>query len=111
LILNAYEAMGAQEEDATAKKRGGTLTVSITPEWHNGISGVATRVADSGPGIAEEIREHVFNPFVTSKKTGVGLGLSIVAKIVDDHGGAIQLKSKPGQGALFWVFLPAAAKQ
>ncbi|HEV2222338.1 MAG TPA: ATP-binding protein [Candidatus Acidoferrales bacterium] len=108
LILNAYEAMGAQEENAAAEKRGGTLTVSILPEWHHGISGVATKIEDSGPGIAEEIREQVFNPFVTSKKTGVGLGLSIVAKIVDDHGGSIQLKSKPGQGACFWVFLPAA---
>ena len=107
LILNAYEAMGAQEENGT-QKWGGTLTVSIEPEWHHGISGVATKVEDSGPGIAEEIREQVFNPFVTSKKTGVGLGLSIVAKIVDDHGGSIQLKSKPGQGACFWVFLPAA---
>lgn len=107
LILNAYEAMGAQEENGT-EKCGGTLTVSIEPEWHQGISGVATRVEDSGPGIAEEIREQVFNPFVTSKKTGVGLGLSIVAKIVDDHGGSIQLKSKPEQGACFWVFLPAA---
>lgn len=111
LILNAYEAMGAQEENAAAEKRGGTLTVSIEPAWHHGISGVATKVEDSGPGIAEEIREQVFNPFVTSKKTGVGLGLSIVAKIVDDHGGSIQLKSKPGQGACFRVFLPAAAKQ
>lgn len=110
LILNAYEAMGAQEENGT-QKCGGTLTVSIAPEWHHGISGVATKVEDSGPGIAEEIREQVFNPFVTSKKTGVGLGLSIVAKIVDDHGGSIQLKSKQGQGACFWVFLPAAAKQ
>ena len=111
LILNAYEAMGAQEENGTTEKRGGTLTVSIVPEWHHGISGVATKVEDSGPGIAEEIREQVFNPFVTSKKTGVGLGLSIVAKIVDDHGGSIQLKSKPGQGACFRVFLPAAAKR
>ncbi|MGH9729851.1 MAG: two-component system sensor histidine kinase NtrB [Candidatus Acidiferrales bacterium] len=106
LILNAYEAMGAQEEDGGTP--GGTLTVTIEPEWHHGICGVATRVEDSGPGIAEEIREQVFNPFVTSKKTGVGLGLSIVAKIVDDHGGSIQLKSKPGHGACFWVFLPAA---
>jgi len=111
LILNAYEAMGAQEEDATTEKRGGTLTVSIEPAWHHGISGVATKVEDSGPGIAAEIREHVFNPFVTSKKTGVGLGLSIVAKIVDDHGGSIQLQQELGQGACFWVFLPAAAKQ
>ncbi|HKV28546.1 MAG TPA: ATP-binding protein [Candidatus Acidoferrales bacterium] len=111
LILNAYEAMGAQEDGAAAGQLGGTLTVSIRPEWHLGIPGIATEIEDSGPGIAEEVREHVFNPFVTSKKTGVGLGLSIVAKIVDDHGGSIQLQSKPGHGACLRVFLPSAAKK
>ncbi len=111
LILNAYEAMGAQEDEGAPGERGGKLTVTITPEWHHGISGVVTQVEDSGPGIAEDVREHVFNPFVTSKKTGVGLGLSIVAKIVDDHGGSIELKSQPGHGACFRVFLPCATKK
>ncbi len=48
------------------------------------------RIADSGPGIPPELREQIFNPFVTTKKTGVGLGLSIVSKIIDGHHGSIR---------------------
>jgi nitrogen-specific signal transduction histidine kinase len=65
------------------------------------------RIEDSGPGVAAEMREQIFNPFVTTKKTGVGLGLSIVSKIVDEHRGTIHLESSPS-GARFVVFLPAA---
>jgi len=110
LILNAYEAMGAQPDTPAPEQQGDKLFVSIAPDSSDGRSGVVAQIEDSGPGIAEEVREQIFNPFVTSKKTGVGLGLSIVAKIVDDHGGSIQLKSEPGRGACFRVFLPAAPK-
>jgi signal transduction histidine kinase len=62
---------------------------------------------DSGPGIPPELREQIFNPFFTTKKEGVGLGLSLVSKIVDDHRGWIRISSEPGKGACFRVFLPA----
>ena len=98
LICNAYEAMNGA---------GGRLSVSIVPASAENVSGVAVEVADSGPGVPAEIREQIFNPFFTSKENGVGLGLSIVAKIVDDHRGTIRLKSQAGEGARFQVFLPA----
>ena len=66
--------------------------------------GVAIEVQDSGPGIPADMRQQIFNPFVSSKKDGVGLGLSIVAKIVDDHHGSIRLKSGPREGGCFRVF-------
>jgi signal transduction histidine kinase len=53
------------------------------------------------------MREQIFNPFFTTKKTGVGLGLAIVSKIVDSHGGSVKLTSAPGEGACFRVTLPA----
>ncbi|MCJ7502111.1 MAG: ATP-binding protein, partial [Acidobacteriia bacterium] len=59
------------------------------------------------PGDAPELRGQSFNPFCTTKTSGVGLGLSIVSKIVDDHRGRIRLASEPGKGACFQVFLPA----
>ncbi len=62
---------------------------------------------DTGPGVPAEVREQIFNPFFTSKKDGVGLGLSIVAKIVDAHRGWIKLECEAGRGARFHVFLPA----
>jgi two-component system, NtrC family, sensor histidine kinase HydH len=101
LILNAYEAMDGHQ---------GTLRIALTADSANGTPGVGIDIQDTGPGIPPELREQIFNPFVTSKKTGVGLGLSIVAKILDDHRGSIKLRSEPGQGASFHVFLPAAAK-
>ncbi|HEV2118350.1 MAG TPA: ATP-binding protein [Terriglobales bacterium] len=98
LVCNAYEAMNGAA---------GKLSVSIAPATEGGATGVAVEVQDSGPGVPAELREQIFNPFFTSKENGVGLGLSIVAKIVDDHRGSIRLKSQPGEGACFHVFLPA----
>jgi signal transduction histidine kinase len=99
LVQNAYEAM--QNED-----HGGTLRVSVQPATQNDREGVELRLADTGPGVPEELREEIFNPFVTTKKTGVGLGLSIVSKIVDGHHGSIHVENAPGGGAVFTLFFP-----
>ena len=64
----------------------------------NGRHGVQVRLQDTGPGVPAEMREQIFNPFVTTKKTGVGLGLSIVSKIVDEHHGTIRLEKADGKG-------------
>jgi signal transduction histidine kinase len=100
LALNAYEAM---EPD------GGKLRVEISSAWRGGVEGVEVTLQDSGPGIPPEICEQIFNPFFTTKKMGVGLGLAIVSKIVDELRGSLQVESKAGQGACFRVFFPAAA--
>jgi two-component system nitrogen regulation sensor histidine kinase GlnL len=54
-------------------------------------------VRDNGPGIAEDLRANLFDPFVSSKPSGSGLGLALVAKIVADHGGLIEVDSRPGR--------------
>ncbi len=98
LALNAYEAMDPD---------GGTLHIEIRqPE--NGRVEVVFR--DTGPGIPPELREQIFNPFFTTKKSGVGLGLSIVSKIIDEHRGSLRVESPPGQGARFHVLLPIAGR-
>jgi two-component system, NtrC family, sensor histidine kinase HydH len=114
LVQNAYDAMSSEG--------GGSLRVSVarsrrdTREARN-VDGVEVRIADSGPGIAPELREQIFNPFVTTKKSGVGLGLSIVSKIIDGHHGSIRVENASGtaidggkRGACFIVFLPAATR-
>jgi len=103
LITNALQAMQAQ--NISLEKR---LRLSIAPEIVNGEPGVGVIVEDSGPGVPPELREQIFNPFFTSKKDGVGLGLSIVAKIVDDHRGTIRLEDNTPRGARFHVFFPQA---
>jgi len=72
----------------------------------NGREGEQLVLADTGPGIPDALREEIFNPFVTTKKTGVGLGLSIVSKIVDGHGGSIRVENSAQGGAVFTLFFP-----
>ena len=97
LVQNAHEAM---------EERGGTLQVEVARVIQNDTEGVLVRLTDNGPGIPDALREEIFNPFVTTKKTGVGLGLSIVSQIVDGHHGTIRVEKGPQGGASFTVFFP-----
>lgn len=99
LLSNACEAMGEE---------GGELRIRA----HSGVSTlhreVVVEIEDTGPGIPPDLKEQIFNPFFTTKKTGVGLGLAIVTKIVDAHGGSVRVVSETGQGARFQVAFPQA---
>ena len=98
LAQNAYDAMPG----------GGTLRISIAPVSRDAFAGVEVRFADTGPGVPANLREQIFNPFVTTKKNGVGLGLAIVSKIVDEHHGTLRLEDTETGGACFVAFFPAA---
>lgn len=99
LVVNAEQAIDAVMED-------GAITIRTRMER----GGVCLSVEDTGPGIATENREHVFDPFWTTRAPGegMGLGLSIVHGIVADHGGEIRVESELGKGARFVVMLPRA---
>jgi len=102
IVQNAYDAMGAS---------GGVLRVKAATSNAGARGGVEVRIEDTGPGIPVELREQIFNPFVTTKKSGVGLGLSIVSKIMDGHRGFIRVEDAgagQGTGARFVMFFPAA---
>ena len=83
--------------------------VPIPTRAAHGVAELA--VLDRRAGIPPESREQIFNPFFTTKPTGVGLGLAISSKIVDEHGGIIRVESEPGRGATFLVQLPIAPPQ
>ena len=103
LLANAYEAMGGR----------GHVVISAHPTWvDDGMDGreaVQVEVTDNGPGMPQEVADHVFDPFFTTKAKGSGLGLSIVRKIVDAHDGQIDLKTAPGSGTTIRVTLPTRA--
>ena len=97
LIVNACEAMTG----------GGTIDI------HERVKGAPPdrqqseiRITDSGPGIAPEAIEKVFDPFYTTKEEGTGLGLSIVSRIIREHGGRIDVTSAEGRGTTFRIVLP-----
>jgi signal transduction histidine kinase len=81
--------------------------VTVKTRRLDGIAEIA--VIDRGSGIEPKNLESIFNPFFTTKPEGVGLGLAIVAKIIDEHGGTITVESETGRGSVFRVHLPLAA--
>jgi two-component system nitrogen regulation sensor histidine kinase GlnL len=110
LVKNAAEA---------APEQGGEIV--LTTSYHQGVRlavpGTSERmhlpilvtVQDNGPGIPEDLHAHLFDPFVTTKRNGTGLGLALVAKIVGDHGGVIEFESVPRR-TVFRVSLPMAPR-
>ncbi len=108
LVVNALEAMAG----------GGRLTlttrVSRNPVYGKMDLGAGPRtmveaqVADEGPGIPAAVRARVFDPFVTTKERGLGLGLALCHRILDEHRGAIQIDSVEGRGTVVTCFLPVA---
>jgi signal transduction histidine kinase len=87
---------------AQASQPGGAVTVKTRPAGDV----VEISVIDRGAGINPRDRGSIFNPFFTTKPDGVGLGLAIVSKIVDGHGGKMGFESEPGKGSVFYVYLP-----
>ena len=97
LIKNAIEAAGPH----------GSVRVrtEASPDW------VTLSVADSGPGIAPEVKERLFEPFFTTKPQGTGLGLAVSQAIARAHGGSIEVDRSPSGGALFTLWLRNAAQE
>ena len=106
LALNAVQAMPQGGELRISTRIAGD-DVAVWRKTPRRSDVVEIRFADTGPGIPEEAREHVFVPFYTTKEKGTGLGLAICQRIVKSHGGTIRVLTAPGGGAEFVIALPA----
>jgi len=94
LMMNAIQAMEGK----------GVFKVTVS-ESTDGSSVIS--ISDTGPGIPEKLRSRIFEPFFTTKPSGVGLGLSIVRRVVEDHQGELAIESEEGKGTTFFIRLPA----
>ena len=96
LISNALQAM----------PEGGTLTIESMIKDTDGKPNALMRISDTGMGIPEEIRKSIFEPFYTTKIHGLGLGLTLTRRIIEAHGGRIEIESTQGRGSTFIISLP-----
>jgi signal transduction histidine kinase len=103
-VLNAVQAAGGPIKIAV-----GIAAVSAAeiPHGTNLEQAVRLQVRDDGPGIPDEIRNRLFDPFVSGRAGGSGLGLAIVQRAVEAHRGLVLVESQPGAGTTFTIFLPA----
>ena len=101
LVKNAVEAVEPRLDETGP---GGRVTVS----GQQTEAGVRVEVADTGPGIAEDVADHMFEPFYTTKRTGTGLGLPIARRIAEAHGGSLDYQPNAPHGARLTLHLPLA---
>ncbi len=107
LVKNAAEAIGDAPDGEIV------MTTAFRPGFRISVPGNLSKITlplefcvrDNGPGVPEELIPHLFDPFVTTKANGGGLGLALVAKIIRDHGGVIECESQPGR-TVFRVLMP-----
>jgi two-component system, NtrC family, sensor histidine kinase PilS len=108
LVLNAVQAAG---KGAAIVVRAGRPAPNELPGGAGIENPVALRVSDNGPGIPEDLKSRLFEPFATGRVGGTGLGLAIVQRAVQAHRGLVLVDSKPGQGTTFTVYFPAARRK
>jgi two-component system nitrogen regulation sensor histidine kinase GlnL len=110
LLKNAAEAVPMVGGNITVRTSFRAGMKVQTPSGRRESLPLQVVIADNGSGVPEELQRHIFEPFVTSKGGGTGLGLALVSKIVSDHGGIISCESEPGW-TRFRMLLPVASEQ
>jgi signal transduction histidine kinase len=104
VVSNAMEACLSKEYEDGEPPR-----IDLTTTYFEASEKLAIEIRDNGPGMSEKVMANIFTPFFSTKRDkGTGLGLAITSRIVNLHGGAIEVASEPGRGAAFQIVLPVA---
>jgi signal transduction histidine kinase len=101
ILRNAYEELNV----------GGEIEIILSLQEEEEGKKIRVEISDNGCGIAETEWENIFEPFYTTKSTGIGLGLANAQKIVEQHNGSIRILKKEGKGACFEILIPCGEEQ
>ncbi|OFZ19248.1 MAG: hypothetical protein A2X94_05695 [Bdellovibrionales bacterium GWB1_55_8] len=107
VAINLLENAVAALSSAPAGK---ARSVTIVTHYNDQLQIAVLEVADNGPGMSDEVKARVFEPYFSTKAEGTGLGLAIAKRIINDHDGFIRVHSAPGEGTRFLIELPASAR-
>jgi two-component system nitrogen regulation sensor histidine kinase NtrY len=108
LLDNACAVLQAGAPQSGSQK---APQIKIASHYNEQLQMAVVEVADNGPGMTEEVKARVFEPYFSTKAGGTGLGLAIAKRIVNDHDGFIRVQSLPDEGTKFLIELPTAVRQ
>ena len=107
VVINLFDnAIAVLNEDCLEKEK----KIEISTHYNDELKMVTIEIRDNGPGMSDELKARVFEPYFSTKKEGTGLGLAIAKRIVNDHDGFIRVRSAPQEGAQFVIELPMTHK-
>lgn len=106
LLINATHAMADAKRDGQAHGGANELILRTSRSPSKEGNKLCIHIIDTGPGIADDVKAKLFEPYFSTKRTGTGLGLPTTRRIIEEHGGALTLHTEPGKGSEFTIELP-----